>query len=144
MGDQPMDDEAAGRLGRWIREARQRRGWTQEAFAAQVPITKGQLSKIETGQQGPRGPNARTLNGIEEALSVPAGTLRAVVEDKNPSPDPDVLSATDGDEQIVRLIEAVQSEQSRTAGQVADLADQLVSLVDRLDDLERRLGLNSD
>ena len=63
-------------LGSLVREAREARGWTQGALAAQVSISHAQISRIESGE---RGTDSRTLAALVRVLDLdPAAALAAV------------------------------------------------------------------
>lgn len=61
--------EVAAELGRKIRAARGRRGWTQAALASRVGLTAARIGQIESGQAG--GAGLEVWLAIAEALQVP-------------------------------------------------------------------------
>lgn len=63
-------------LGSLVRSAREARGWTQGALAAQVSVSHAQISRIESGG---RGADSRTLAALVRVLQLdPAEALAAV------------------------------------------------------------------
>lgn len=61
-------------LGRNVREARQRKGLTQEALALEADMKRSYLSELEAGK---RNPTVRALGRLATALGVePAELLR--------------------------------------------------------------------
>lgn len=57
-----------------IRQARQRRRWTQEQLAAATGIKQGVISRLETGAIA--NPSMLTMTRLADALGVDVRTLR--------------------------------------------------------------------
>lgn len=60
------------RMGKRIREYRERRGWSQEELAARAKISRPYLGRLETGRQDPR---VSVLLRIADALRVTVDDL---------------------------------------------------------------------
>jgi len=56
-----------------VREARDRRGWTQEQLEAASGVDQGLISRLERGTSV--NPTVETVRKLEGALKVPRGTL---------------------------------------------------------------------
>lgn len=56
-------------LGGMVRAAREERRWSQAALAAEVSVTAGQISRIESGA---RGTDVETLNRLVRVLDLDA------------------------------------------------------------------------
>jgi transcriptional regulator with XRE-family HTH domain len=67
-------DSDATSLGNRIREARQRRHWTQEDLAAAADLDRAYVGSLERGE---RNPSLTTLCRVAKALRV---TLASLVE----------------------------------------------------------------
>lgn len=52
-------------IGKRVREARQKRGWTQEELAKRAGVVHGTIRSVENGSRAPRG---KTLRAINEAF----------------------------------------------------------------------------
>lgn len=66
------NDSALPTVGGRIRTLRESQEWTLTAFAQSVGVSKGHLSKIETGHQMPK---VVVLLAISEELGVPMNAL---------------------------------------------------------------------
>ena len=71
-----MEFQAA--LGQAVREARAKRGWTQDALAEAVETDRAYIGNLETGR---RNPSFSTLVRIADALGVRVSDLTARVDD---------------------------------------------------------------
>lgn len=71
-GGSPPDHEAADALGRSVRDARQERGLTLTALAAEVGLSPSALSQIERGAMNP---SIESLRRIAAALDRPVFSL---------------------------------------------------------------------
>lgn len=70
-------------FGSLVRQAREARGWTQGALAAQVSVSHVQVSRIESGE---RGAASRTLAALVRVLGLDAAAALAAVEGEWPAP----------------------------------------------------------
>lgn len=70
--EQTGNDRALRRLEWFIKEWRQRKGLTQEQLATRLDTNKGQVSKLERGDQRM---NDYWILGISEALGISPGDL---------------------------------------------------------------------
>lgn len=73
--------ELAGALGFRLRQLRRSKKLTQRAVAARIPMSAGNLSRIENGEQGPPPPEiierlAAALDADPEELLAVAGRSR--------------------------------------------------------------------
>ncbi len=73
-GDQPP---VCGRLGRVIRRARLRRGWSQETLAAKAGVAQSEISALESGGNLPR---LETLERVARGLRCKLSRLIALAE----------------------------------------------------------------
>ena len=91
----PADCRApANRFGDALRRLRTERGWTIEALAGRVGITKGYLSMIENGRVD-NPPSAKVRYAIELVLGIEDGTLKAAEQwDRTPAPVREELEQT--------------------------------------------------
>lgn len=64
----------SGQFGRLVEAARERKGLTQAALAAQVGVQPPQISRIESGS---KGPSYETLVSIAVALDIDLNLLKA-------------------------------------------------------------------
>lgn len=69
---QDQGDDYRRRVGRRIRQARQRQGWTQTELARRMGVAEGQVNKWENGRVMP---NPRNLERLGRTLGVPAETF---------------------------------------------------------------------
>ncbi|WP_364701748.1 helix-turn-helix domain-containing protein [Streptomyces ossamyceticus] len=72
------DPEVWRRLGRALREARERRGWSQEELATAAGVSKGAVQGAEAGRV-PKTRMPQTLAPIARALGWPAGSVELVL-----------------------------------------------------------------
>ncbi|MFU0241703.1 helix-turn-helix domain-containing protein [Streptomyces scabiei] len=72
------DPEVWRRLGRALREARERRGWSQEELATKAGVSKGAVQGAEAGRV-PKTRMPQTLSPIARALGWPAGSIEMVL-----------------------------------------------------------------
>ena len=56
-----------------LREARERRGWTQEQLQAASGVDQGVISRLERGESV--NPTLETIKKLESALKLRRGTL---------------------------------------------------------------------
>jgi transcriptional regulator with XRE-family HTH domain len=68
----PKGNTMLQRLGRRIREERDKRGMTQQALADKTGLSRGFIARLETGRHDP---SATTLAKLARALRVDVGDL---------------------------------------------------------------------
>ena len=76
---QTRDPAAWSRLGELIRDARSRRGLTQDELAARAAVSSRSVQDAEAGRV-PRGRMPYTLAPIARALEWPPGTIEKVLD----------------------------------------------------------------
>ncbi|MEM9019302.1 MAG: S24 family peptidase [Planctomycetota bacterium] len=85
---------SANRFGDELRRLRRERGWTIEALALRVGVTKGYLSMIENGRVD-NPPSGKVRYAIELVLGIEDDTLRLAEQwDRTPAPVREQLEAT--------------------------------------------------
>lgn len=77
------DPAAWSRLGEIIRDARSRRGLTQDELAARANVSSRSVQDAEAGRV-PRGRMPYTLSPIARALDWPPGTIESVLDGNLP------------------------------------------------------------
>lgn len=96
------------RLGARVREARTRRGWTQEALGERAGLSYKFIGEIE---RGTGNPTVESVNQIADALSVDVGELfqREETEREYPAMQPsDVAVVRDVRQSLVPLEEMMR------------------------------------
>ncbi|GAA4536586.1 hypothetical protein GCM10023192_34870 [Amycolatopsis samaneae] len=71
-----MNDNAARRFGKYIRELRTKRGYSARKLAALASIDSGTVTRLEQG--GIHAPNPGRLKHLADALEVPLADLFAM------------------------------------------------------------------
>ncbi|WP_428836288.1 helix-turn-helix transcriptional regulator [Streptomyces carpaticus] len=77
------DAEAWGRLGRALREARERQGLTQKELSDRANVSLAAVGDAEKGKV-PKARMPYTLAKVAKALGWPAGSVEAVLEGSDP------------------------------------------------------------
>jgi len=72
-----VTDEPRRTVGEWVRELRQRRGWSMLKLAQRAGISKAYLLKLEKGEANP---TEEVIKRLATALEVRAGLLLGEVE----------------------------------------------------------------
>ncbi|WP_432158112.1 helix-turn-helix transcriptional regulator [Streptomyces sp. bgisy153] len=120
------DPDAWARLGRALRESRERRGLTQEEVAERADVSKKSVQEAEAGKV-PKSRMPYTLAPIAAALSWPAGAVDSVLDGGEPPGgwrDVRVEIEDDRVEQIivnamVRATSSTTSAEIRNAAKIA-------------------------
>ncbi|WP_226967102.1 helix-turn-helix domain-containing protein [Streptomyces phaeolivaceus] len=97
------DPEVWRRLGRALREARERRGWSQEELAAEAGVSKGAVQGAEAGRV-PKTRMPQTLAPIARALGWPAGSVERVIAGGEPPGGWHDVRAEIADEEVAAIM----------------------------------------
>lgn len=78
-----MDQDKARELGRYLREARQRKGYSTRSLAAKAGVVMSTIVRVEHGERA--APRPEVLRAIAEALDLPLSDVFARAEYVVPS-----------------------------------------------------------
>jgi transcriptional regulator with XRE-family HTH domain len=81
----PTQHERAAVVGTRLRRRRRELRLTQREVADRVPMSAGNLSRIENAEQGP--PSDEVLEQLAKALELPASELFQLARGSAPTPD---------------------------------------------------------
>jgi transcriptional regulator with XRE-family HTH domain len=92
MGENMLDNRGEEFMfGRWVREERKRRGWTQEELAARIGVAQGYLSHLERAER--IRPGGDVLIGLARAFEITVDDLVRAAGLVAPTSPPDELAA---------------------------------------------------
>lgn len=116
-----------GEIGRRIREARQRKGWTQFEFAVQAEVSPSTVQRWERGQL----PRIRELMRAAEVLGVPASEFVEPPDDRST-----LELVTDAVDKVASAVESVEARAANIERNQAAILRQLADLQHSLSALQ--------
>ncbi|MFJ5059060.1 helix-turn-helix domain-containing protein [Streptomyces nigra] len=127
------DPNAWAHLGRALREARERRGRSQEELAADAGVSKGAVQAAEAGRV-PKTRMPQTLAPIARALHWPAGSIERVLGGGEPPGGWQDIRVEIADEEVASILTnaMVRATDHATASEIRHAAELAVA------DLRRR------
>lgn len=127
------DPKAWQRLGRALREARERRGTSQEELATEAGVSKGAVQAVEAGRV-PKSRMPQTLAPIARALGWPAGGVELVLAGSEPPGGWQDIRVEIADEEVAAILTnaMVRATDNATATEIRKAAEIAVA------DLRRR------
>jgi transcriptional regulator with XRE-family HTH domain len=127
------DPDTWARLGRALRESRERQGLTQGELAKKAHVATKSVSDAEAGKV-PKARKPYTLEGIAQALGWPVGAVDSVLSGGEPPGGwQDVRAGMEGDE-----VEAIFTNAMVRATNNATAAEIRNAVKIAMDDLRRR------
>lgn len=120
------DPQAWARLGRALRDARERQGSTQAEVAARADVSTKSVQEAEAGKV-PRARMPYTIAPVAQALGWPGGAVEAVLEgadppggwrDKPVQIDSEAVAAIIG-QALIRATDNITTAEIRHATQIA-------------------------
>jgi len=115
------------KIGNRIREARTRKGWSQQQLAERMSVTRGAISQWESGETEL---SLKRLSALAESLGTSEDWLRTGRDGTTPQPGGQPVTR---DEWKAALLLAEKfSDQLTKSGQAGLDADQKIDLAERL------------